>query len=110
MQEVKQYIIIRTDLNMSPGKIAAQAAHASMKVFFDKMQWLAGSNELWTSCDGRYIFSASMEESLWISGIFTKITKKVKNESQLLKVYNQAKDAGLNVSLIKDKGLTELVG
>ena len=34
--------------------------------------------------------------------------KRVKNETQLLKVYEQAKAAGLNVSLIKDAALTEL--
>ena len=33
---VKQVIIFRRDLNMRKGKIAAQVAHASMKVFFDR--------------------------------------------------------------------------
>lgn len=37
MREVKQFIVIRTDLEMSMGKTAAQASHASMKIFFDKM-------------------------------------------------------------------------
>ena len=43
MDEIKQYIIIRTDLKMSVGKTAAQACHASMKVFFDNMTNLDGS-------------------------------------------------------------------
>jgi len=34
---IKQVIVVRTDLNMRLGKACAQAAHASMKVFFDKM-------------------------------------------------------------------------
>ena len=34
---IKQVIVVRTDLNMRKGKLAAQVAHASMKVFFDKM-------------------------------------------------------------------------
>ena len=35
---IKQVIIVRTDLNMRKGKMCAQVAHASMKVFFDRMR------------------------------------------------------------------------
>lgn len=101
MIEVKQYIIIRDDLNMSSGKIAAQACHASMKIFFDKFH--TESNNI------RSIYLTD-EEIIWVDGIFTKIVKKVKSENELLKIYTKAKDAGLNVSLIKDIGLTELEG
>lgn len=103
VREVKQYIIIRTNLGMSIGKTAAQASHASMKVFFDKMLPIKPME------DTRVIMF-SKEELKWVDGSFTKIVKKVKNETQLLKVYNQAKEAGLNCSLIKDAGLTELEG
>ena len=34
---IKQVIIMRTDLNMRKGKMIAQGAHASQKVFFDRM-------------------------------------------------------------------------
>lgn len=104
MSDIKQYIIIRKDLNMSTGKIAAQASHASMKVFFDRMSTIreeSGTN---------YEFLASDDEVEWINGMFTKVVLGVKNEGQLLKVYQLALEAGLNVSLIKDAGLTELVG
>jgi len=33
--EVKQVIVLRKDLQMRKGKMIAQGAHASMKVFFD---------------------------------------------------------------------------
>lgn len=102
-KEVKQYIIVRTDLGMSSGKLAAQAAHACMKVFFDKMIILP------TDKSERTLYLTD-EELEWVDGKFTKITKKVKNENQLLKVYNAAKEAGLNVSLIKDAGLYGLEG
>lgn len=104
MKEIKQYIIIRTDLGMSVGKTAAQASHASMKVFFDKMRKKVNDDGV------EYSFMATEDEVLWIDNKFTKIVKKVKNEYQLLKVYEKAIEVGLNVSIIKDVGLTELVG
>ena len=36
--KIKQVIVMRTDLHMRKGKMIAQGAHASMKVFFDQMQ------------------------------------------------------------------------
>lgn len=102
--EVKQYIVIRTDLNMSPGKIAAQAAHASMKVFFDKLD----KQYINIACDALYKLTLTKEEYEWVDGLFTKIVKRVSSEKDLLKVYEKAKAAGLNVSLIKDAALTEL--
>jgi len=108
-REVKQFIIVRTNLGMSAGKTAAQAAHAAMKVFFDKM-----FKENATTDDKKYVakysFFATEEEVQWIDGMFTKIAKKVKNETQLMKAYNKAVELGLNVSLIKDAGRTELDG
>lgn len=106
---VKQYIVIRTDLNMSMGKTAAQASHASMKIFFNKfkektrMPWKNGDDDVY-----KYSIFLTDEEVIWKDGLFTKIVKRVKSESELLKVYEKAKAAGLNVSLIKDAALTEL--
>jgi len=111
-KEVKQYIIVRRDLGMNAGKLAAQAGHACMKVFFDKMSSEPvisphpGQNEVFM----RYSFDANLEETIWIEGKFTKITKGVKSEAKLMDVYNKAKEAGLNVSLIKDAGIFGLEG
>lgn len=107
-KEVKQYIIIRTDLEMSVGKTAAQASHASMKVFFDKMEDTSICDSI-NENDGM-ILPVTEEEREWIKGRFTKIVLKVKNEHQLLKAYQSAQMLGLNCSLIQDAGLTELDG
>lgn len=40
----KQLIIARKDLNMSPGKLAAQVSHASIAFLIEKLYW--GSNNL----------------------------------------------------------------
>jgi PTH2 family peptidyl-tRNA hydrolase len=110
MREVKQYIIVRTDLPMNAGKLAAQAGHAVMKVFFDKFEHTKVVDKVGENPEDVFLFRPSEEEKQWIKGKFTKITKKVKNESQLLKVYEQAKAAKLNVSLVKDAGLYGLEG
>lgn len=35
----KQLIIARRDLNMSPGKLAAQVSHASIAFLLEKLYW-----------------------------------------------------------------------
>jgi PTH2 family peptidyl-tRNA hydrolase len=107
---VKQYIIVRTDLPMNAGKVAAQASHACMKVFFDKFEHTQIIQKNGEDPVDAMVFIPTEEEKQWINGKFTKITKKVKNESQLLKVYEQAREAGLSVSIIKDAGLYGLEG
>ena len=109
-KQVKQYIVVRTDLPMNAGKVAAQAAHSCMKVFFDKFEDTQVINKQGEDPVDVFIYRPSVEEKFWIKNKFTKIVKKVKNESQLLKTYEKAKEAGLNVSLIKDAGLYGLEG
>lgn len=105
---IKQFIIIRKDLNMRKGKISAQAAHASMKVFFDMMKENIKNND-----DGSVDMTLKVTNSFmkdWIMGNFTKIGLSVNSEAELLEVYRQAKEAGLPCSLILDAGLTEFEG
>jgi peptidyl-tRNA hydrolase len=68
---VKQVIVIRRDLKMRRGKECAQVAHASMKVFFDRMQLVGDHYEI------PYL-SLQMDE--WIQGLFTKIVCHIKLE------------------------------
>ncbi len=98
--DTKQVLVIRKDLKMRKGKIAAQAAHASMKVFFDKGTITRG------------IMHIPLEETMeeWVNGIFTKICVSVNSEAELMEIYNQAVGAGLPCSLIQDCGLTEFDG
>ena len=84
---MKQIIVIRKDLKMRRGKEIAQGAHASMAVVLDNLK------------------NQNVKE--WLSGKFTKVVVRVESEEELLKVYNDAKKAGLIASLIQDAGRTE---
>ena len=109
---VKQIIVIRSDLRNSSGqkvrtgKIAAQVAHASLKVFFDIMK-----KEQCSLPDySQYYFQANKDVQEWIDGIFTKICVSVDSEQELIDCYNKAKGANLQCALIEDNGSTEFGG
>lgn len=96
----KQVIVIRKDLNMRKGKIAAQAAHASM-------------GALLSVCDrdeNQIAFKLDDRIRDWLEGPFKKICVYVESEQELLDIHQSAKDAGLINCLIKDNGLTEFNG
>ena len=95
--KVKQVIIVRKDLNMNLGKVIAQCAHASLATLFNKN--ISQSENLMS-------IPLSDDEKEWIHYRFTKVVLEVKNENQLLKIYNEAKKGGLNVSKITDAGFT----
>jgi len=101
--EAKQVIVIRKDLNMRKGKIAAQAAHASLKIILDMMEHRR--HGLVT----RWALYVAEDTPLaeWLNGRFTKICVSVDSEQELLDIYNKALNAKLSVALITDAGLTE---
>ena len=86
-EELKQVILVRVDLKMPKGKLAAQVAHASV----DAVQ----------KTDRRFL-------DLWKSGGAKKVVLKVADEKELLSYENQARDAGLKTALIADAGRTVL--
>ncbi len=105
MSNVKQVIVMRKDLNMRKGKMIAQGAHASLKVFFDKMK------DIQSNMNSNYkTIGFTDEEIEWIDGAFTKICVSVNSEQELIDIYAAAKTAQLNVALIEDSGLTEFGG
>lgn len=87
---LKQVIAVRTDLEMSKGKLAVQVAHASVSAAFEafrhKREWF---------------------EEWWSSGQ-KKVVVRVSGEEELVKLYERALRSGLPASLIRDAGLTEL--
>lgn len=107
---VKQVIVIRTDLNMRKGKVASQAAHASMKVLLDRGEpTLSFSDDLKTS-EETFTFSMDANIKEWVEGLFTKIVVGVDSEEGLLSLWEQAKTANLPCAIIQDAGNTEFHG
>lgn len=120
---IKQVILFRKRFpdgkggTFSPrvGKIAAQCAHASLKVFFDRkvnprLFELLGRIPFLRSL--RYLLVIRLNEDMleWVFGIFAKIVLSVENEADLLRAYKLAQEAGLPCALIQDMGATEFHG
>jgi peptidyl-tRNA hydrolase, PTH2 family len=100
----KQVIVIRRDLRMRRGKEIAQGAHAATA-------WLADRIIQKMMPNGTVAhLSLSESERAWLESSFRKITVKVNSEQELMAVYQKAREAGLAVHLVTDRGLTEFGG
>lgn len=130
MSEIKQVIVMRTKypdgkggfFTPRKGKMIAQGAHASMKVFFDAGEtgfiWRVGQHglEFGTECDPSngsepgMLLRLTPEMVLWVEGLFTKVCTQVNNEEALHSIVAEARAAGLPVALIEDAGQTEFHG
>ena len=97
----KQVIIMRNDLNMRKGKIAAQAAHASMGAVLSVCNYK------------ETVIEVPLNELIrpWlIEGAFTKICVQISGEEELKELINKAKESNLPACLITDSGKTEFNG
>ena len=86
----KQVIAVRADLKMSPGKMAAQVAHAALSAAD-----VARKNS-------RPWYDAWREEGQ------KKVVVKAVDETEILDLFREAKTRGLPCYLVNDAGLTEL--
>ena len=114
---MRQLIIARKDLQMSPGKLAAQVSHASMAFIADMLRKGGVDEELsLDTCEvAAYHISVTMPPDIyndWLHGIFTKTICEAKNRNHLMKAVAMAEELGLQEGkdffLIKDSCLTEL--
>jgi len=87
---MKQAIVVRTDLKMGKGKLAAQVAHASLSAAEAtrerKVAWYEG----------------------WKAEGQAKIVLRAGSEAELEELLRRARSAGLAASLIEDRGLTQV--
>lgn len=111
----KQVIVIRKDLGMKKGKMTSQGAHSSLGVFLKMMN---GGKTLHQQTpeivNGKYTLSLEVEVGSgldnWLRGIYRKITLAVQSETELLQIYEEAKQKGIPAFLVKDEGLTVFNG
>lgn len=88
--QLKQIIVLRTDLKMQRGKEIAQGAHASM---------------------GAYLaYRRNPFVRMWLDGLFTKVAVGIGSEEELFALHNHAIASGLPCCLIQDSGLTQFKG
>ncbi len=108
MKEPKQVIVVRKDLNMRKGKLAAQVAHASMKVLLDLMT-LRRLGESGYS-EASLLMKDDSPMSKWLSQRFTKVVVGVDSKEELDEVFRKAQSLSIPCSYIIDSGLTEFGG
>ena len=82
---MKQVILVRQDLKLPKGKMAAQAAHASVEAVFN---------------------SDKAKVASWRKEGQKKVVLKIKDEKELIEFVNLAKAAKLKTALITDAGRT----
>jgi len=85
--DYKQVILVRQDLKLTKGKMAAQAAHAAVEAV---------------------LRSDKAAVKHWHSQGMKKVVLKVKDEAELLRYLQLAKDAELSTALITDAGKTHV--
>ncbi len=88
--EMKQVLIVRTDLEMGKGKLAAQCAHASLMSYFEAEKIDKAKAKAW-------LYSGEK-----------KIVLKVSSEEALLKLHAAFQFKKIPCALVTDAGLTEL--
>ena len=98
VEEYKQVIIVRTDLNMRKGKMITQGAHASLEAVLSIIE--------------RSKFTSENHPTIkaWRLSGGTKITLAADSENHLLELASAAKNLRLNHALIQDLGKTEFKG
>ncbi len=84
---MKQAIVVRKDLGMGQGKMAAQVAHASLSAFQD---------------------ASSKARKAWQGEGQTKVVLRVNDESSLFELAEKANTKRLPNAIVRDAGRTQL--
>lgn len=94
--EVRMALVIRQDLQMQKGKIAAQCCHAALSCFR-----LIGTDP------NRKSYNPLMVQR-WLGGGQAKITLKCPDKETMDELYAKALSLGVNATVIHDAGRTQI--
>ncbi|KAI0008470.1 PTH2-domain-containing protein [Xylariaceae sp. FL0662B] len=97
-EECKLVLVVRTDLGMTKGKIAAQCSHATLACY-KSLSRAAASNA--SSAEARIL-------KRWERHGQAKIAVQVKSEDELLGLLGVARSLGLTAEAIQDAGRTQI--
>lgn len=110
----KQILIVRRDLKMRKGKIAAQASHAAVEAVLKAILKEGRGGQLRTTSEGWvYLEAPEGEQSPltdWFQYGMAKICVYVDSEEELLALDQRARASGVTTALIQDAGITEFHG
>ncbi|RYP12983.1 hypothetical protein DL765_007070 [Monosporascus sp. GIB2] len=99
-EECKLVLVVRTDLGMTKGKIAAQCSHATLACYKTLSRSASSSSP-----------SASASSSLlrrWEHHGQAKIAVQTKSEDEMLELMGRARSLGITAEVIQDAGRTQI--
>ncbi len=102
----KQVLVVRRDLNMPRGKIAAQAAHGAVNALVRG----PGAHRVRTAAGEELRIPLSEPVRRWLDGEYRKIGLAAHSEAELLELARRAREAGVRCEEVWDNGLTMFEG
>ena len=113
MYKSKMMIVMRRDLKMRKGKIAAQAGHACVEAVLMALQKENRLNDIEKSSDGVELNrdnKINTPLSEWFHYGCAKVCVYVDSEAELLDIARIATEKGILTAIITDAGMTEFHG
>ena len=112
MYKSKMMIVMRRDLKMRKGKIAAQAGHACIEAILRALNKEKRINDF-EIIDGETVLKNTGENTLlsdWFEYGCAKVCVYVDSEEALLDIAKKAEEKGIIAAVITDAGMTEFHG
>ncbi|KAF4776455.1 peptidyl-tRNA hydrolase PTH2 [Colletotrichum scovillei] len=97
-EECKLVLVVRTDLGMTKGKMAAQASHATLACYKSLSKIAAKDPSS----------SAAKILSRWENLGQAKIAVQIKNQDEMLELMGKARSLGVTSEVIADAGRTQI--
>lgn len=113
-EEIKMVLVVRKDLKMGAGKVAAQCAHAAV-ASVEMLSSLREKSHEGIECCGSASESRSSSSSLWhdwfclwrYSG-YSKVVLQCPGENDLITIARKSKEASLPFYVVRDAGRTQV--